>query len=138
MNCRLCDIPLSGTSDRCQNYPYCVPCRRYDFPTPPPAATKFDTSKPRFSLAPPHALTALIAVMEHGAAKYGEHNWKQGMNYTRCFDAAIRHLRAWQAGQDIDPESGLQHLAHAMANCAFIIDWTEMKAGKDDRDAKVQ
>jgi len=131
MNCRQCDKPLAGASDRCCDYPY---CGRYMIGAPTsPSATKHDAAKPRFSLVPPHALTALTAVMEYGATKYAPHDWKKGMDYTRCFDAAIRHLRAWQAGQDIDPESGLQHLAHAMANCAFIIDWTEMKAGRDDR-----
>ena len=28
----------------------------------------------------------------------------------------MRHMAAWQAGEDLDPESGRNHLGHAMCN----------------------
>lgn len=95
-------------------------------------ATKHDSAKPRPCLLPP-AIEQVLAVMEFGAAKYGEHNWMAGMQHSRAFNAAVRHLWAWWRGEDNDPESGLPHLAHAAVNCLFIIDWTRMKRGEDDR-----
>lgn len=98
-------------------------------------ATKHDSTKPRISLVPPHSLDAIIAVMEFGAAKYDAHNWKQGMAYSRCFDAAWRHMWAWWRGEVNDPESGLPHLGHAIVNLMFLLDWQKVGTGTDDRDA---
>jgi len=97
-------------------------------------AAKSDTSKPRLSLAPPHSLEAIIAVMEYGAKKYGVNNWKGGMAYSRCFNSAFRHMWAWWRGEDNDPESGLPHIAHAICGLAFLLDWQKMRVGTDDRD----
>lgn len=95
-------------------------------------ATKHDTAKPRPSLLPP-AIEHVLAVMEFGAQKYGEHNWRSGMQHSRAFNAALRHLWAWWRGEDNDPESNLPHLAHAAVNCLFIMDWKRMGVGQDDR-----
>ena len=43
----------------------------------------------------------------------GYHNWRDGLDWTRVSSAVLRHLSAWHGGEDIDPESGLSHLAHA-------------------------
>lgn len=37
---------------------------------------KFDKNKPRMSLLPKGALNAVIRVLEFGATKYQENNWK--------------------------------------------------------------
>src|ERR1700753_2565728 len=76
------------------------------------------SSKPPLSLIPGTALTHLAMAMKNGADKYGAYNWRdykiQSMIY--C-DAMERHLRAWIDGEDLAEDSGLHHLAHAMA-CA--------------------
>jgi hypothetical protein len=98
------------------------------------SAAKHDTAKPRLSLVPPHSLNAVIDVMEYGATKYEAHNWKGGMEYSRCFNSAFRHMWAWWRGEYSDPESGLPHLAHAICGLMFLLDWQKMGVGTDDRD----
>lgn len=78
------------------------------------------TGKPRFSLVPVDALALVIQVLEFGASKHAEYDW---VNYDSrtYFDAAMRHLMAWQGGEHNDPESGTTHLAHAATNLLFMI-----------------
>ena len=82
--------------------------------------TKHDQNKPRMSLVPAGVLAEVIAVLEHGAAKYGENNWTQ-VEGIRYFDAAHRHLGAWWTGEEVDKESGQAHLAHAICCLMFLM-----------------
>jgi hypothetical protein len=86
-----------------------------------PLGQKHDHGKPRLSLLPYAALEAAAHVMAHGADKYGERNYRQGMDAQRYVDAALRHLHqhTWQGPKD---ESGLPHLAHALASLMIAID----------------
>jgi len=72
-----------------------------------------------------------------GMLKYGRSNWRaSGVRASIYFDAANRHLNAWFEGEDRDPDSGVPHLAHALACLAIIVD--AQAAGKltDDRQHK--
>jgi len=95
-------------------------------------ATKHDTGKPRASLLPFRAMCDVIAVLEYGAREYGDHNWRSGMKWSRCFDATCRHLMAWAMGEECAKDSGLPHLAHAAVNCLFILEWAKGGVGEDD------
>lgn len=69
-----------------------------------------------------------------GALKYGRSNWRAaGVRASIYYDAARRHLDAWFEGEEYAPDSGLPHLAHALACIAILID--ARAAGKlvDDR-----
>ena len=46
--------------------------------------------------------------------------------HRRYFDAALRHLTAWQTGEQVDAESGLPHLAHAIC-CLLFMAWLDDK-----------
>ena len=84
--------------------------------------TKNDARKPRMSLMPEDVLREMLAVLEFGAAKYGEDNWKYVPNGTvRYYDAAMRHLDAWWHCDPHDSESGKSHLAHVMCCVAFLM-----------------
>jgi hypothetical protein len=66
--------------------------------------------------------------------KYGRTNWRAaGIRFSIYYDAINRHLDKWFEGEDIDPDSGLPHLAHAMAGIAILIDGTETGNATDDR-----
>ena len=92
---------------------------------------KFDTNKPRMSLLPKGALNAVIRVLEFGATKYQENNWKHVPEAkTRYYDAMQRHIEAWWSGEQKDPETGEHHLAHAIC-CGMFLWWF------DDMDSKV-
>lgn len=69
-----------------------------------------------------------------GALKYGRANWRSaGVRASIYFDAANRHLAAWFEGESADPDSGLPHLAHALACLAIIVDAEAAGLLVDDR-----
>ena len=94
---------------------------------------KFDTEKPMLDLVPPEAIYAIGAIMTHGAEKYGRDNWLEGMDWGRVYAAAQRHLLAWSAREDLDGDSSMPHLWHALTNIAFLITYTELMIGNDNR-----
>ena len=96
-------------------------------------AAKHDTGKLRWALMPWDALSQVVRVLTFGAERYGRDNWTLGMDHTRFSDAAIRHIIAWQQGQDRDEESGIHHLAHAACGLLFLVAYSIRGIGKDDR-----
>ena len=99
---------------------------------PEPQGTKFDTGKAPHALLDPYAMDQLPKVLAFGAHKYGEHNWRKGIKWSRLVSAAMRHLFAFLAGETNDPESGLPHVAHAMCCCMFLLGLQHRK-NLDDR-----
>ena len=83
---------------------------------------KFDGDKVRYDLVPPSAIESIAKVLTFGAKKYDPNNWKSVEDPERYVGALYRHLEAWRAGEVLDPESGLPHLAHASTNLAFLIE----------------
>ena len=79
--------------------------------------------KQPLGLVPPISLSALSEALKHGADKYGPFNWRtNGIESFTYVHAMMRHLDAWRDGEDNDPQSGLSHIAHVMANCAILLD----------------
>jgi hypothetical protein len=78
--------------------------------------------------------TGCLALLD-GNLKYGRTNWRAaGVKASIYFDALKRHINAWfDEGEDDDLDSGLPHLAHALACLAILVD--AKAAGKltDDR-----
>jgi len=84
---------------------------------------KFDGEKPRLYLLPPKTLVEVGKVLTYGAAKYDEHNWKKLDNLqNRYTGAALRHLFAHMDGEDLDEETNLDHLAHAICCLMFKLE----------------
>ncbi len=94
---------------------------------------KNDSGKPRMGLVPRDLTIAVAEVLAFGGRKYDLWNWTQGFDWSRVSDAALRHLTAWIEGEDLDPESGLSHLAHAACDIAFLIVFQKRHIGTDDR-----
>lgn len=92
---------------------------------------KDDHSKPRYDLIPPHAELELAHVLTMGAEKYGANNWHQGgpESIPRYIAAAQRHIAAYRRGEELDGESGYQHLAHAVASLMFVLEFECEDAG---------
>lgn len=97
---------------------------------------KLDTGKPTTDLLPFDALLGVADVLEYGRRKYNARNWELGMAWGRLLGAMLRHTFAWAMGQEVDPESGKAHLAHASCCCLMLYALTLRKVGVDDR-AKV-
>lgn len=96
-------------------------------------AKKFDENKTPYHLSPLKAEEAVAKVFAFGAKKYGDYNYKSGFSYSRLYNAAQRHLRAFWQGEDID-ESGEPHLAHAAASIMMLLGQIlDDKTDLDDR-----
>ena len=87
---------------------------------------KHDVGKDDWTLAPWGALTEMVAVLTHGAQKYSRHNWKTVIaeegGVERYQAALMRHLVADFRGEELDPDSGFSHKAHAMCCLAYLLE----------------
>ena len=70
---------------------------------------------------PGGALLQVLEVLKKGAAKYTWDSWQGVRPVDRYIDAAIRHLFAWSTGEELDPEFGTPHLAHAACCLLFSV-----------------
>lgn len=97
------------------------------------SAIKYDDGKVPLNLLSREALEQTAKVLAFGAEKYAEHNWRRGFAWSRPMAAAMRHLQAFNDGEDKDPESGLSHLAHAMCCIMFLLEFEKTHQELDDR-----
>jgi hypothetical protein len=94
---------------------------------------KFDGDKLQYGLLPPLALKAMVEILTFGAKKYEPDNWKHVPDSKRrYFDAMQRHLWAWKEGEQNDPESGKNHLAHALCCLTFLYEHDIMYSVDDN------
>jgi len=98
------------------------PCSGSWVPLPAPGR-KDDQAKPRYDLMPLQAERHVVDVLTYGAKKYAPENWRHVPDArARYHAAARRHLAAWAGGEQMDPESGLPHLAHAACCILFLLE----------------
>jgi hypothetical protein len=94
-----------------------------------PARTKIGM---RFDLIPGDVLAEVAKVFAHGAAKYGDNNWRQGrLKGDKCpLNHALKHLAYYQAGipddESADPKI---HLSHAIVNLMFELHYELVASG---------
>lgn len=95
--------------------------------------TKYDGGKLPLNLLSTTALYETAKVLAHGAKKYGVNNWRQGIEWSRVIAAALRHLTAFNNGDNFDTESGLSHLSHAACCIMFLQEYVQTHPQLDDR-----
>lgn len=100
------------------------------------AGVKFDAGKAPLSLIPADALSEIAQVFGFGAIKYDPFNWTGGFAHRRLYDALLRHTFSSLAGEEVDPESGKDHLAHAGACVLMLLAHRLRGLGVDDRGPK--
>lgn len=94
---------------------------------------KNDQEKPDISLIPKDAIWGMAAALTFGAKKYGRHNFREGIAYSRLAAACMRHLTAYMEGETNDPESDLSHLDHALASLSMLKFMETNRTDMDDR-----
>lgn len=73
-----------------------------------------------------------------GAKKYEIDNWKYVPNGDiRYKNAALRHLNSYLKGEHKDPETGENHLAHAICCLMFMLDADESGQQLADENGEV-
>lgn len=99
--------------------------------------TAIGASKIPLHLVPPSAKHYLAEALANGAAKYGPYNWRDAPISVSVYKAALeRHMDAFWDGEDFAEDSGVHHVAHAMACCALILDALSIGKLHDDRPTK--
>lgn len=106
-------------------------------PTDPKGAV--GATKTPLGLIPPFAMAQTAWAHKLGAEKYGPFNWRDtGVCASTYVNAMLRHLNAWRDGEDLDPESGISHLAHIACNCNILLDAGFCRTLQDDRNVTPQ
>lgn len=97
------------------------------------SGARYNSGKADFSLLPLCTLEDEIKVWMYGREKYAAWNWAKGMPWSVPLACLLRHLAAWQRGEENDVESGLPHLAHAACNLRMLILYAKTFPEGDDR-----
>lgn len=97
---------------------------------------RYNEGKLRYDLFEPYAMEQLAKVFTRGAQKYAERNWEKGMSWTAMLASLERHKEAWKQGEDIDPETGLLHMAQVAWNALSIVSYYKLYPKGDDRQHK--
>lgn len=97
------------------------------------AGARANAGKAEFHQIPLFALDGVARVLMYGAKKYKAGNWAKGMDWMILFDCFMRHMAAWQRGEENDPESGLPHLDHALCNLIFLSAYRDLYPEGDNR-----
>ena len=85
-------------------------------------------------LIPPVALAHLAVALGDGAEKYGPFNYRSEKVSASTYLGAIhRHLALYLDGEDSTADSGVHHIAAAMAGCAILLDCMAGGQLVDDR-----
>lgn len=74
-----------------------------------------------------------------GALKYGARNYRaMGVKASTYISACKRHLDSWFEGEELAPDSGIPHLANALACIAIIVDARAANMLNDDRPFPIE
>ena len=98
---------------------------------------KYDSAKPKMNLLPPKAILEVAKVLTFGAEKYDAENWRKLDDLQNRYTAgALRHIFAHMDGEELDSETNLSHLAHAMCCLLFKleIELEERSKEKESRE----
>ena len=100
-------------------------------------AKTYDEGKEPLAWLPWAAITELAKVQQYGHTKYKDfNNYKKGLEVSRNLSCALRHIRDYLSGVDVDAESGLHPLSHALCRIAFILQNIHDRVEIDDRYKK--
>lgn len=95
---------------------------------------RIGVKKSPLNLVPPVAIAHTAEAFRDGAAKYGPYNWRdENVSASIYVAAALRHITAWNDGEEFAEDSGTHHLGHAMACLAIILDAQSVDKLVDDR-----
>jgi hypothetical protein len=95
------------------------------------------TNRIDLTLFPDTAVFYGALAMTEGDQKYGGYNYRlAGVNASVYVSACRRHLAKWYNGEDSDPDTGVPHLASALACIGVLIDSHVHGNLNDDRPPK--
>lgn len=110
----------------------------------PDTGARKASKKARFDLVPAEALWELAEHFGVGALKYDDHNWRKGYNWSKSYQAMMRHASQFWAGEDYDDHSsecpedcvehtGSKHVVAAAWHALILAVFMDENRSKDDR-----
>lgn len=96
-------------------------------------ANRKNEGKPKYSLLHLPSLEGCVKVLEFGEKKYARDDWKAGFPVTELCDSLVRHLASFLDGEDLDKESGLEHIGHMQCNLMFLAHTIKHHKNLDNR-----
>lgn len=120
-----------------------VPRERVEVRTISSTGAMKGTKEARMDLVPAGPLWELAVLYGRGQEKYPDHvagapNWKRGYEWSKTYQALLRHANLFWMGEDHDPEMGVKHLIcvawHALNGAWFM----ENRPQFDDRPTSVE
>jgi hypothetical protein len=112
-----------------------------------------DMGKLRYDLINPLALEGMVKALTKGSLKYADHNWENGMAWSKVIGSLERHLFAIMRGEDYDfyPDScedcrrgtciihtGELHVDNLQCNAHFLAAYYRIYPQGDDRFLKTR
>lgn len=92
---------------------------------------KDTVGKLKLNLVPPRSMEAIARVREFGVNKYKDPwGWMKACTTDEFIEAVKRHLNKRDRGEELDNESGLPHIYHALCSMAMAVE-LEMKKLED-------
>jgi hypothetical protein len=102
-----------------------------------PTVRKLDDGKNRLDLIPTSLISNVGRVLTFGANKYADRDWEKGIDWNRVYGAALRHMNEFWSGNDIDADSGCPHLACAITELAFLLEFMTTHRELDNRPVRI-
>jgi hypothetical protein len=103
-----------------------------------PKSAAGDAKVPLF-LCSPIAMAEWSLAQFAGTEKYGLVNWREaGVRASTYVSALLRHVEAFNAGEDRDPDDDTDHLGNVMACCAILLEARALGLLTDDRPRAIE
>lgn len=97
----------------------------------PASVTEDGKQKAPLTWLPAKVIESVAGVVGWATQKYEAHSWKtKPTTQAKRVASASRHINKWLQGIDLDDESGLHHLDHAICQLMFAKEYVHM--GVDD------
>lgn len=81
----------------------------------------------------PNFILAMGEVLTLSRSKYEHFNWTKATDWSTPYESMMRHLMAFQKGENVDPDDGCSHLAKAAVNLMFLHYYVHNYPHLDDR-----
>lgn len=91
------------------------------------------TKLARYDLIPVGPLRQVAEHYGKGAAKYADHNWRRGYEWSKSYAALMRHATQFWSGEDVDEETGSHHMAAVAFHALALLEYAETHPDFDDR-----
>lgn len=83
----------------------------------------------------PDFILGIGEVLTKSRAKYDAFNWQKDTPFSVPYESLMRHLMAYQKGEEFDKETGCHHLLHIATNVMFLY-YHRNNTKMDDRGFK--